>query len=126
MPVNKLLIVCQCIHILSTEQALQSITGFQRLREIHTLVIQENRRLVHVDGFGGILSVHTAVIQSNALCYILNETPDSNYWEVCFFNKHPGHNKFVLLILKVTCTHNNNHCSTMVVMMISYIIGTIF
>ena len=71
------------MHILSTEQALQGITGFQRLREIHTLFIQANTRLVHIDGFGGILSVHTVMIQSSAaLCYILNETPDSNYWEV--------------------------------------------
>ena len=65
-------------------QRLQTITGFQRLREVRVLEISGSTQLVHIDGFGGIFSLLSVSINlTPSLCYILNQTPDETYWAVC-------------------------------------------
>lgn len=58
------------------------ISGFQRLRFVNVLRITSNDNLVSIDGLSGIVRVQDLLnIRSNpSLCYILDQTPDTDYW----------------------------------------------
>jgi len=77
-------------------QGLQTITGFQRLREVKTLEISGSAQLIQIDGFGGIFSVLSVTINfTPSLCYLLDQTPDETYWAVCV-HVHACCNHYIL------------------------------
>ena len=63
---------------------MQNITGFQNLRTLDFLIMILNTQLTSIDGLAGLLHVGTVrTFMNPQLCYILNETPNAAYWQVC-------------------------------------------
>ena len=87
MPYTRLLFRALLVYYLYffRPQFLETISGFQRLREIGTFQMTHNGMLVSIDGFSGLQrgQVTNLYLNNNRrLCFILGELSDREYWMV--------------------------------------------